>query len=320
MHNIYSVLTGFMLLVCVTVASAQTSTYSEWWPSEWGPDDERGAANRLSNAKVLEAASLIREGRVYELGRVYEAGMPLFPGRYYSLSIPGSPTHGPMGKNQVVGHDELVSAQIGQVGTQFDGLGHIGKRVDGEDIFYNGFNRRDFGKPYGLERLGIEKVGVILTRGVLIDVAAFKGVERMDVGEAISANDLRGALAKQGTEIREGDVVLIHTGHGQLWMVDNEEYNRGGPGINMEAATWLADQKIVMTGADTSSVEVIPSEDPSLAFPVHEELLIKRGIYNMENLDLSVLAHDKVYEFAFMFSPVKFKGATGSPGNPIAVR
>ena len=308
------------LFVFALDAIAQTDERGNWWPSEWGPDDERGAANRLTKEKVLEATALIQTGRIYELGRAYEVGMPLFPGRHYSLTIPGSPTHGPMGINQVVGHDELVSGQIGQVGTQFDGLGHIGTRIEGDDRFYNGFNRADFGTPYGLERLGVENVGTILTRGVLIDVAAYKGVDRLAIGEVITADDLRNALARQELEIREGDVVLIHTGHGQLWMVDNDEYNRGNPGIGMDAARWLATQKVVMTAADTWAVEVIPGEDPDMAFPVHQELLVRHGIYNMENLNLTMLAKDKVYEFAFMFSPVKFKGATGSPGNPIAVK
>ena len=103
-------------------------------------------------------------------------------------------------------------------------------------------------------------------------------------------------------------------------MVDNEEYNRGAPGIGMGAARWLAKKKVAMTGADTWPVEVIPSEDSGLAFPVHQELIVRQGIYNIENLNLSELAADKVYEFAFMFAPVKFKGATGSPGNPIAIK
>ena len=199
-------------------------------------------------------------------------------------------------------------------------LGELTLRLDGEDVFYNGFRRSEFGTAYGLERLGGENVGVILTRGGLIDVAAYKKTDRLPVGTVITAADLRGALDEQDTEIYPGDVVLINTGHGRLWMVDNEEYNRGEPGIGMDAALWLADKKIVMTAADTWGVEVVPGADPEAAFPVHQELIKKRGIYNLENLDLSQLAEDRVYEFAFMFSPVKFKGATGSPGNPIAVR
>ena len=310
----------FVALQYAAIAVAQSPTEPPWWPSEWGAEDERGAANRITPEKVLEAIALIDEGRIFELGREYEAEMPLFPGRHYSLTIPGGPTAGPLGENQLVAHDELVSAQIGQVGTQFDGLGHIGTRLDGEDIFYNGFKRSEFGTAAGLNRLGIENVGVILTRGVLVDVAAYKRTNRLPVGYVISAEDLQGALDRQNVEIGEGDAVLIHTGHGQLWMADNEEYNRGEPGIGLEAGIWLADHKIVMTAADTWGVEVIPSEDPNLAFPVHQELIGRRGIYNLENLDLSELANDEVYEFAFIFAPVKLKGATGSPGNPIAVR
>ena len=311
---------AMLLLLLAHGASAQTPSAKNRVPSEWGPDDERGAANRITPQKVLEATQLIKEGRIYELGRDYEVGMPLFPGRHYSLTIPGSPTGGPLGKNSVVYHDEMVSGQIGQVGTQFDGLGHVGSRIDGEDVFYNGFKRSEFGTSAGLGKLGVEKAGPFVTRGVLIDMAGHKGVDRLPVGTVITAADLEDALERQSVELSEGDVVLRHTGHGLLWMVDNDEYNSGAPGIGMEAALWLAEQKVAMTGADTWPVEVIPSEDPELAFPVHQELIGRRGIYNVENLDLSELAADKVYEFAFMFAPVKFKGATGSPGNPIAIK
>ncbi|MDH5212886.1 MAG: cyclase family protein, partial [Gammaproteobacteria bacterium] len=307
---IVRILSAAAILVVLTHgASAQTVPGESTLPSEWGADDERGAANRITPEKILEAAQLIEQGRIYELGRDYESGMPLFPGRHYSLTIPGSPTGGPIGRNNIVYHDEMVSGQIGQVGTQFDGLGHIGTRINGEDIFYNGFKRSEFGTSTGLNKLGVENVGAFVTRGVLIDVAGYKEVDRLPVGTVITATDLQKALAKQSIELSEGDVVLIHTGHGLLWMVDNDEYNRGAPGIGMEATLWLADKKIAMVGADTWPVEVIPSEDPELAFPVHQELIARRGIYNFENLNLSELATDEVYEFAFMFAPVKFKGA-----------
>jgi len=309
-----------ILIVLANGTSAQTIPSENTSPSEWGPDDERGAANRITPQKVLEATQLIKEGRIYELGRDYESGMPLFPGRHYSLTIPGSPTGGPIGRNNVVYHDEMVSGQIGQVGTQFDGLGHVGTRINGEDVFYNGFKRSEFGTAAGLDKLGVENVGVFVTRGVLIDMAGYKGVDRLPVGTVITETELQDALKQQSVQLSEGDVVLIHTGHGSLWMIDNEEYNRGAPGIGMEAALWLAEKKVAMTGADTWPVEVIPSEDTELAFPVHQELIARRGIYNFENLNLAELAADEVYEFAFMFAPVKFKGATGSPGNPIAIK
>ena len=109
-----------------TPAAGDTPLGPKWWPSKWGAQDEAGASNLITPAKVLEAARLIRTGKIYELGRVYESGMPLFGTRIFELRIPGTPSGGPFGKNQLVYHDEFVATEIGQVGTQFDGLGHIG--------------------------------------------------------------------------------------------------------------------------------------------------------------------------------------------------
>ena len=292
----------------------------EWWPSEYGADDQRGAANRITPEKVMEASQLIHDGEVYQLGRVYEHGMPLAGKRHFSLTIPGSPTQGPTGKNQIVSHDEMFSGEIGQVGTQFDGLGHVGIRRDGEDYFYNGVPRSELGGSYGLNKLGVENAGVFFTRGVLLDVARARGVRRLPAGEVITPKDLEKCLAESKLEICPGDAVMIHTGHGQLWMVDNEAYAEGEPGLGLAAAKWLSKRKISLVGADTWAVEAVPHEDPDIAFPVHEWNLPRNGIYMLENLDLSQLAADKVYEFAFVFAPLRLKGATGSPGNPIAVR
>ncbi len=309
-----------VLAVAAPIAAAQTPTGEEWWPSEWGAEDERGAANRITPAKVLEAVSLIEEGRIYELGRVYEPGMPLVGNRHFALSIPGLPTADLGAENGVVYNDEILSTEIGQVGTQFDGLGHIGTEVDGEHVFYNGFRLSEFGTAYGLERLGIENVGVIFTRGVLVDVPRYKGVERLDPTYVITVEDIEGALEMAGLTIREGDAVLFHTGWGQLWMVDNEAYGASEPGPGITAIKWLAEQDIVMTGADNFAMEAVPGENPNRPIEGHQWLLTRHGIYNVENLDLSELAADGVYEFAFIFAPMKLKGATGAPGNPIAVR
>ncbi|MDA2938690.1 cyclase family protein [Acidobacteria bacterium AH-259-A15] len=321
---IFGVRLGLILLMVLAIAEPITAQDTpigpRWWPSQWGPDDQRGAINRITPEKVMEAVKLIKEGKIYELGRTYEPGMPLFGSRHYSLTIVSSPSGGPLGENQLVWHDEMFSGEIGQIGTQFDGLGHIGVRVGGEDYFYNGFKRSDFSKAYGLEKLGVENVGVFFTRGILIDVAAYKGVERLEIGYIITPEDLQGALKKQGVSIRGGDAIFFHTGHGAFWMKDNAKYNEGEPGIGLAAARWLIDQKIVLTGGDTWSVEAVPGDNPNRPFEVHQWLILKNGIYNLENLNLDELAQDKVYEFAFIFTPLKLKGATGSPGNPIAVR
>jgi len=300
-------------------AAAQTPAGPEWWPSPWGAEDERGAANLITPARVLEAVSLIEEGRIYELGRRYETGMPLFGNRHFSLTIPGLPTVNIGGENAVVFNDELVSGEIGQVGTQFDGLGHIGTEIDGDFVFYNGFRLSEFGTAYGLERLGVENVGTIFTRGVLVDVARYKGVDRLDAGYIVTIEDIEGALELQGTEIREGDAVLFHTGWGQLWMVDNALYGGDEPGPGITAIKWLVEKNIVLTGADNYAMEASPGENPGRPIEGHQWLL-SRGVYNLENLDLAGLAADRVYEFAFIFAPMKLVGATGAPGNPIAVR
>jgi kynurenine formamidase len=312
--------TALALTLClIGTAGAQTPAGPVWWPSEWGPDDERGAANRINPARVLEAVSLIEEGRIYELGRGYEVGMPLFGNRHFSLTIPGLPTVNIGGENAVVFNDELVSTELGQVGTQFDGLGHVGTEIDGDFVFYNGFRLSEFGTAYGLTRLGVENVGTLFTRGVLVDVARYKGVERLGPEYIITVEDIEGTLRMQDVEIREGDAVLFHTGWGQLWMVDNDTYGASEPGPGITAIKWLAEKNIVMTGADNYAMEASPGENPERPIEGHQWLL-SRGIYNFENLDLSELARDRVYEFAFIYSPIKLVGATGAPGNPIAVR
>ena len=306
-----------IILALVLTAGATTLIVGQsanWYPSRWGAADQRGAANRITPAKVLEAKSLFSRGTVYQLGRVYETGMPMFGTRHYSLRIPQG--FGPQGTNKTVYHDEVVSAEIGQVGTQFDGLGHLGVG----DLFYNGHNRQEFAKAEGLTKLGVENVGAIVTRGVLIDVAAYKKVARLDGGYEISLADLQGALKRQGLELRAGDVALVHTGWGSLWIKDNAAFTRNAPGIGLAAGQYLVDRQVTMVAADTWSVEVVPNPNAALAFPVHQLLIPRNGIYIFENLLTEELARDRAYEFAFMFAPLRLKGATGSPGNPIAIR
>lgn len=300
-------------LVVVFVACSSVAQ-DNWYPSQWGADDQRGAANRVTPAKVLEAKNLITRGQTYQMGRVYEAAMPMFGTRHFSLRIPK--VFGPTGKNEAVYHDEVVSGEIGQVGTQFDGLGHIGIG----DLFYNGNRGSEFAKAEGLAKLGIENVGALATRGVLIDVAAYKGQAMLAGGYEITRADVEGALKRQNTVVRSGDAVFIHTGWGSLWVKDNARYTANAPGIGVGAAQYLVEREVVLVGADTWAVEVVPNPDASLAFPVHQLFLPRNGIYIFENLATEDLARDGAYEFAFFFAPLRLKGATGSPGNPLAIR
>jgi len=303
-----------VLLVVVAAATIARGQSDRWYPSRWGAADQRGAANRITPAKVLEAKNAIQKGQIYQLGHVYEAGMPMYGTRHYSIRIPQA---FPMpGKNQAVYHDEVISGELGQIGTQFDGLGHLGIG----DLFYNGNKRSEFAQAEGLTKLGIENVGAIVTRGVLIDVAKFKGVEQLAPTYEITVADLKGALQKQNVQIRSGDVVLIHTGWSSLWMKDNTKFGATEPGIGVAAAQFLVDAEVVVVGADTWGVEVMPNPDASLSAPVHQLFLARNGIYLHENLITAELARDNAYEFMYSFAPLRLKGATGSPGNPIAIR
>jgi kynurenine formamidase len=155
---------------------------------------------------------------------------------------------------------------------------------------------------------------------VLLDVAGYKGVEQLDVGYIITVDDIQGTLAKEKVEIQEGDVVLFHTGHGKFWMKDNQKYQSGEPGPGVTAIKWLIEKKIVMVGSDTWATEAMPGEDKEKTAEGHQHLLVRNGIYNHENLDLAELAKDKVYEFVYVFAPLRLKGATGSPGNSFAIK
>jgi len=298
----------------------ETPIGPKWWPSRWGADDQRGAANLITRDKVVEAGRLITQGQVFSLGRVYEHGMPIPGKRHYSLTIPGLPTGAQPGQNGLVHNDELISGEIGQIGTQFDGLGHVGVRMHGDDIFYNGFKLAEFDDTYGLKKLGIENVGPLFTRGVLLDIAGVKGERSLPGGYVIMPDDLNEALRAAKLTIRPGDAVLIRTGHGQWWMTDNAKYAESEPGIGLDAGRWLTEREVLLVGCDNWAVEVAPPQNPDRPFEVHQWLLVRHGTYILENLDLEELAREKVYEFAFVFSPLRLKGATGSPGNPIAVR
>ncbi len=307
-------------------ASAQTRESGPWWPNaEWGPDDQAGASNRITDARVMEALQMATTGRIYELGQIYEQGMPLFGTRSYSMVLPARDPAA--GDNRIVANEEFVSTQIGQVGTQFDGLGHVGQEVVMEDgsvehVFFNGFTAAEMDTPGGLQRLGIEHVRPIVTKGVLIDVAGYQGVERLPNGYEVTVEDLLGALAAQGmsaADVAPGDALLLRYGWSSLWD-QPEAYNTNPPGIGLAAAQWIIERQVTMIGADSWGSEVIPNPNEALVFPVHQELLTKNGIFNLENMQFDELVDDVVYEFLFIVTPIRFRGATGSPARPIAIR
>lgn len=326
---------SFLILLISGMAKAETGTSGytpdKWWPSEWGADDQLGALNRLDTAKVLQAAAMIKQGVIYDMTRVYSEDMPLFnltpQARKFTITIPGAPSWGPLGKNKLAWNEEFISGHLGQDGTQFDALCHMGT-VLGEpgDLngirYYNGHSHADIGTGRGFTKLGVEKVTPIFTPGILIDIAAYKG-RMMERSEEFSLADIRGALKKQGmseNDINVGDALFYHTGWGSLWGVDNAKFNSGTPGMSDKAGDWVVEKKVVLVGTDNWAVEAIPGPDLDNFAPNHQKFLVENGIYIMENLDFSKLIAAEVYEFAFVFGAMPIKGATGSPGRPFAIR
>jgi kynurenine formamidase len=307
----------------VVLAFASGSVFAQSWqppadsqrcPSKWGAADERGSANLMSSETVLRAARLIRAGEVIELGHVLSAAMPLSAGRRFEVDT--KRTNMNPQSNRRGSNEELIVAEMGQVGTQFDGFAH---QTIGNSL-YNCFKVDEISTRTGFTRLGIQNVGALVTRGVLIDVAALKGVAMLADNYEITVQDLQQALAKQKVTLQAGDAVIIHTGFGKLWGKENERYGRGNPGIGIAAAEWLARQNPMLVGADTPPVEVNPNPDAQVSLPIHQIMLAINGIHLLENLKLDELAAKSVYEFAFIIEPLKIQGATGSTVAPIAIR
>ncbi len=325
--------TGFVAGVAAGVAAgtvvAQTSSAQaqpanpmgrNWWPSQWGAADEKGAYNRQTPAKAMEAARLIKTGRIYSLSQALEVGIPLFGARHVSLTIPGGPTGGPFGTHNLYYNDEMFSGEIGQVGSQFDGLGHIGAKVGNDIRYYNGFTQDQVGGAYGLQKLGIQNLGPIFTRGIMLDIATLKGTDRLAIDYIVTMADVQQAISRQGIrEPGEGDVVLFHTGHSKLWKTHNHEYNKGCPGPSNTVANWLVSKGVMVVGADTWPVEAVPGENAARPFECHVIWITMNGIHINENLNLAGLVKDRVYEFAYSFNPLRLTGATGSPGNSVAI-
>ena len=304
-------------------AAIQTPAATQGWkppadaercPSKWGAADERGAANHMKPETVLGATRLIKTGETFELGRVLNAAMPFVGTRQFTVNLKRTvmnPQPNRRGSNE-----EIVTSEIGQVGTQFDAFPHqtIGPTL------YNCIPLEEVATRTGFTKLGVEKVGTLMTRGVLVDVAALKGVAMLQDGYEITTKDLQDALARQKIVLQPGDAVLIHTGWGSLWGGDNARYLKSNPGIGVGAAEWLAKQNPLLVGADNGPVEINPNPDPQLNQPVHQIMLVVNGIHLLENVRLDELAAKQVYEFALILQPLKIQGGTGSTVAPVAIR
>jgi kynurenine formamidase len=308
----------------VTTTTMLPEAATAWWPSRWGPDDQAGALNEITPAKVVEAVALVRQGRVHDLAHVLHADIPAFPGRTFRQYLTTAAHHvnrrrpdaGPagLGTNNVNWVVEQITATQ-QMGTHVDGLNHL---QDG-DRTYNGHRLDDIVEEYGTNRLGIDTLPQVVTRGLLLDVAAVRGVRRLASGDVVTVADVEAALASSRLAVRPGDAVFFHTGWGSLWGVDDGAYAAGEPGPGMELAGWLAERRVALTGCDTWSFGPYPPEDPARPFAVPQHLNTRHGVVVVENLRLAEAAAAGLTEFLLVLSHAKLRGATGAWVCPLAI-
>lgn len=300
---------AFALLLAT---AAQAEEYGYQHSAEFGPGDTLGSANYLTDEAVVAASKLVSTGRTYALGIVSSGQVPVWGQREYAIEVAGLTLPG---TDKATAHDDRLISHLG-IGTQIDGLGHVG--IGGN--FYNGLQAVDFAAPDGLTQLGADNIPPIVTRGVLLDIAKHLGKARLDPSEVISAEILKQAARSQGITINKGDVVLLHTGWMSIMGVDAEKFIQQQPGIDLEAATYLAESGVVAIGSDTAGLEVHPSLLDSHPAPVHGLLLANYGTYILENIVTAELAADQAYQFMFVLGQPRLAGSVQAIINPIAIR
>jgi kynurenine formamidase len=329
-------LAALALFANLSVAHAQADCKTLVKPSPFGPDDQIGATNRITPAVTKAAAAEIQTGAVVPMAYDLVDGVPLFGTRFTKTMlttfalVPGAE----YGKNKLSYMEDTYLSQS-HVGTHIDGMGHIGI----QDCYYNQTPMGKFVTQNGIKKLGLENLKTFATRGVVLDmVKVFQEANKLktntacrtpclDGGTVITPADVQAALKMYDVTLREGDAVFIHTGWGDLFKqfpAQNANYNKSEAGIGKAAAQWLADQKVVLVGADNWAVEVIPSEDAQEAFPVHALLLTDNGIHIIENVRTDLIAAEaassKRATFFLSMTVPKAAGTTGTFVNIEAIR
>lgn len=317
-----TIVTSLLLLTTINVLGDDRTVGT----SPWGPDDEIGRLNLMTNKSRTEILSRIVDGTTYDLSVEYFIGMPSWQAAgdpHYRIWMTHTP-HGTvvddplnLGKpmNEHVSYTGAAVSMYTHMGTHIDALNHFG--LDGK--IWNGFSAEDYAGDRGWQKAGAENIPPIIARGILIDVAAGKSLEMLPDGYRITREDLKKTLRKQRTKLLEGDVVLIRTGRMQNYE-DAAAYMADSPGLGLDAARFLVeDGGAMIVGADNLSFEAFPSELETDYVPVHTYLLAQQGTPILELVNLEELSRDQVYEFAFIGGSLKFRGADAAPIRPIAI-
>lgn len=287
--------------------------------SKWGPDDQIGSANLVTPERTLEAAKLIKQGKSMPLGIVISSETPAFAPRSLSLQVV-QPNQ--QGGQKLTGfgypgnyNDDVLQTWVG-IGSQIDGLGHLGEH----GYYYNCNDEKEISAITGLTKLGAHNIPPLVGRAVIIDMAKHFGVEVMKAGENFGSEDIKAAAKAQGVDIREGDIVLFHTGWTEHMLEsDPDAWVSGEPGINVDGSRYIASLNPMAVGADTWGVEPVPPAEGDGAFYGHVIFLKENGIYLLETMNTGPVLREGVNEFFFTLGQARIKGTVQMIINPVAL-
>ena len=341
------VVAASLAVVLAGPSGAQDAGMKKWvkgkgWGWVWGPADEAGNLNEMTDATRLAALKLVTQGKAYDLGLPYDRTSFKWPGHspgeIMSFRTPAGvksqkdlaftlPESGNTGGTAWHSSALFISDNVA---TQIDGFGHITHGPN--DEMYNGFKASEWGGDFGLRKHDVMTIPPIVARGVLIDVAGFKSQEALPSSYEITVADLEGALKAQNVDVTPGTVVLIRTGTARYWGPSGADHAKlaqhDSAGIGMKAAKWLVEDKgALIIGSDTSGLEVAPAtpEDSKMVggsfIPVHVYLLQQQGVHILEFNNLEQLAADRAYEFAYVLTTNALRGTVaGTALRPLALR
>ncbi|MEU6498954.1 cyclase family protein [Streptomyces californicus] len=288
----------------------------------WGGDDELGTLNLVTEAVVREAVAAVRTGRRVPLAlplRQDGVQSGLIPGRINPLHTMVQINQEIFGPGTVATSDDTVTMGL-QAATHWDALTHVSH----SGRLYNGRPAEAITAHEGARFSSIAAVKHLVSRGVLLDVARARGVDRLPGGHAVTPEDLAAAEEFGGVRVRAGDVVLVRTGQLRLALEgDRDAYGYPSPGLSVRCPEWFHGRDVAAVANDTLTFEIFPPEIEDLWLPVHALHLVEMGLLQGQNWNLEELsdacAEERRYAFLLTATPEPFAGATGSPVAPVAV-
>lgn len=312
-----SAIAAAALSMATLPALAQSTAKADCKPSKWGASDEIGAANLVTPERTKAALALVKLGKTQPLGIVIDSSTPAFPPRTLSMQVvqPGQQGGGRLFGYDGSYNDDILHMWVG-IGSQLDGLGHLGEK----GMYYNCNEDKDFASITGLKKLGAHNVPPLVGRGVLIDMAKHMGKPFLEAGQFFNEKEIQAAAQAQGVEIREGDVVLFHTGWTDAKLTaDPKAWGGTEPGLGEGGAAWLASKNVMAVGSDTWGLEPVPPEKEGRPFFGHVILLKNHGIYILETMNTGPLVKDNVREFMFVLGQPRIRGSVQASINPVAI-